>query len=65
VLVWVREPWCSPGGLVKVCCYGVEHGCAYPPLVECSWSGCAAVRACLPATSSPGWAACEQLAVAP
>jgi hypothetical protein len=24
VLVWVREPWCSPGGLVKVCCCGVK-----------------------------------------
>jgi hypothetical protein len=25
VLVWVREPWCSPGGLVKVCYCGVKN----------------------------------------
>jgi hypothetical protein len=63
VLVWVRESWCSPGGLVNGCCGEVEQVCAYPVLVECSWCGCAAVLACLPAMSSLGWAACELLAV--
>jgi hypothetical protein len=62
VLVWMREPWCSPGGFVNDCY--CELSSAYPALVMCSGCGGAAVLACLPAASFPGWTACEQLAVA-